>query len=67
MFGNADAPCEHVLRDTECHDTMFASHVRVEGVVRGFLGFRFSFLFQKERFLSAGTLCVAGHTGPRGN
>ena len=34
---------------------MFASHVRVEGVVRVFFGFRFLFLFQKERFLSAGT------------
>ena len=46
--GNADAPCEHVLRDTECHDTMFASHVRVKGVVRGSFGFRFLFLFQKK-------------------
>ena len=30
-----------VLRDTECHDTMFASHFRVEGVIRGSFGLRF--------------------------
>ena len=33
-----------VLRDTECHDTMFASHVRVKGVVRGSFGLRYFFL-----------------------
>ena len=34
---------ENVLRDTECHDTMFASHVRVKGVVRGSFGLRYMY------------------------
>ena len=53
-FGSADSwsnACDHVLRDSQCHDTMFASHVHVKGVVRGSFGLIYIYIYIYMFFL----------------